>query len=135
MSADRYVLDTSAILAFMAGEDGADLVEKVLSGKQNSVYIPWPVLFEIYYVTRRRRGEKEADRRYVLVKELPAVILWQTEEPEVLTAARLKAEFRISFADSIIAASAFRLNAILVHKDPEFEPISRTIQLRSLPSD
>jgi predicted nucleic acid-binding protein len=45
------------------------------------------------------------------------------EEPEVLTAARLKAEFLISFANSIIAASAFRQNAILVHKDPEFDAL------------
>jgi predicted nucleic acid-binding protein len=119
----------------MTGEDGGASVEKILSGQENSVYIPWPVLFEIYYVTRRRRGEKEADRRYVLVKELPAVILWQMEEPEVLTAARLKAEFRISFADAIIAASAHRLNAILIHKDPEFKPLSKTIRLRSWPSD
>ena len=132
MSVDSYVLDTSALLAFMAGEDGADVVEKVLSGKENKAYIPWPVLFEIYYVTRRGRGEKEADRRYVLIKELPATILWQMEEPEVLTAARLKAQFRISFGDSIIAASAFRINAILVHKDPEFETLSKTVRLRSL---
>ncbi len=132
MSADSYVLDTSALLAFMASEDGSALVEKILSGQENNVYIPWPVLFEIYYVTRRARGEKEADRRYVLVKELPAIILWQMEEPVVLTAARLKAEFRISFADAIIAASAFRLNAILVHKDPEFEPLAKAIRLRSL---
>jgi len=135
VSADSYVLDTSALLAFMAGEDGADFVEKVLLGKENNIYLPWPVLFEIYYLTRRRRGEKEADRRYVLVKKLPLIILWQMEEPEVLTAARLKAEFRISFADAIIAASAFRLNAILVHKDPEFNPLAKTIQLCSLPSN
>lgn len=132
MKAENYVLDTSALIAFMAGEDGADFVEKVLSGKNHDVFIPWPVLFEINYVTRRGRGEKEADRRYVLVNELPAVILWQMEEADVLTAARLKAEFRISFADSIIAACAFRLKAILLHKDPEFKPLGKTIHLRSL---
>jgi predicted nucleic acid-binding protein len=60
----------------MTGEDGAAFVEKVLSDQKNNVYIPWPVLFEIYYVTRRARSEMEADRRFVLIKELPAVILW-----------------------------------------------------------
>jgi predicted nucleic acid-binding protein len=116
----------------MTGEEGGALIERVLSDQENNVYIPWPVLFEIYYLTRRGRGEKEADLRYVLIKELPAVILWQMEEPEILTAARLKAEFRISFADSIIAASAFRLNAILVHKDPEFESLVKIIRLQTL---
>lgn len=132
MSGDCFVLDTSALLAFMTGEDGADQVEKILLGKENRAFIPWVVLFEVYYITKRTRGEKEADRRFVLIKELPASILWQMEEPEVLTAARIKAQFRISFADSIIAATAFRLDAILVHKDPEYERLSGMIKLRSL---
>ncbi len=132
MSVERFVLDTSALLAFMTGEEGANVVEEILRSKGAKTFIPWPVVFEIYYVTRHKRGEKEADKRYVLVKELPATILWQAEEPEVLTAARFKALFRISFADSIIAAAASRLNAVLVHKDPEFEPLAKVIKLRSL---
>jgi predicted nucleic acid-binding protein len=132
VSDDCFVLDTSALLAFMTGEDGADQVEKILLGKENRLFIPWAVLFEVYYITKRTRGEKEADRRFVLIKELPASILWQMEEPEVLTAARIKAQFRISFADSIIAATAFRLDAILVHKDPEYERLSGMIKLHSL---
>ena len=134
MSDDCFVLDTSALLAFMTGEDGADQVEKILLGKENRLFIPWAVLFEVYYITKQTRGEKEADRRFVLIKELPASILWQMEEPEVLTAARIKAQFPISFADSIIAATAFRLDAILVHKDPEYDRLSGMIKLRSLVS-
>jgi ribonuclease VapC len=118
----------------MTGEDGADQVEKILLGKENRLFIPWAVLFEVYYITKQTRGEKEADRRFVLIKELPASILWQMEEPEVLTAARIKAQFPISFADSIIAATAFHQNAILVHKDPEYERLSGMIKLRSLVS-
>ena len=132
MSGDCFVLDTSALLAFMTGEDGADQVEKILLGKENRLFIPWAVLFEVYYITKRTRGETEADRRFVLIKELPASILWQMEEPEVLTAARIKAQFPISFADSIIAAAAFRQDATLVHKDPEYERLSGMIKLRSL---
>ena len=92
MSGERFVLDTSALLAFMTEEKGAEAVENILSGKGNRLFIPWAVLFEIYYVTRRARGEKEADRRLVLIKELPALILWNMEEPDVLTAARIKAD-------------------------------------------
>jgi len=132
VSAERFVLDTSALLAFMTGEKGADTVEKILSGSNNRLLIPWAVLFEIYYVTRRTRGDKEADRRFVLVKELPALILWNMEEPDVLAAARIKAQFPISFADSIIAAAAFRLDATLIHKDPEYEHLSGMIKMCSL---
>ncbi len=132
MSGERFVLDTSALLAFMTGEKGADAVEKILAVEKNSVFVPWAVLFEVSYITRRTRGEKEADRRFVLVKELPVSILWNMEEPDVLSAARIKAQFRVSFADSIIAASALRQDATLVHKDPEYECFFGMIKLRSL---
>jgi len=116
----------------MTGEKGADTVERILAGKENGLLIPWVVLLEIYYVTKRTRGEKEADRRFVLIKELPASILWQMEEPDVLASARIKAQFRISLADCIIAATALRQDAILVHKDPEYEFLSGTVKLHSL---
>ncbi len=116
----------------MTDEKGADAVEKILAIEENSVFVPWAVLFEVSYITRRTRGEKEADRRFVLVKELPVSILWNMEEPDVLSAARIKAQFRVSFADSIIAASALRQDATLVHKDPEYECLSWMIKLRSL---
>lgn len=132
MSGDRFVLDTSALLAFMTGEKGAETVEKILSGKGNRLFIPWAVLFEIYYVTKRTRGEKEADRRFVLVKELPALTLWNMEEPDVLAAARIKAQFGISFGDSIIAAAALRLDATLVHRDPEYKRLAPAIRQLSL---
>ena len=132
MSAERFVLDTSALLAFMTEEKGADVVERILSGKGNRLFIPWVALFEIYYVTMRKRGEKEADRRFVLVKELPALILWNMEEPDVLAAARIKAQFGVTFADSIIATAAYRFEATLVHKDPEYERLSGMIKMCSL---
>jgi predicted nucleic acid-binding protein len=132
VSGERFVLDTSALLAFMTGEKGADTVEKILSGRGNGIYVPWAVLFEVYYITRRTSGEKETDERFVLIKELPVSILWNMEEPDVLSAARLKAQFRLSFADSIIAAAALRQDAALVHKDPEYDSLSGMIKLRSL---
>jgi ribonuclease VapC len=119
-------------MAFMTGEQGAAAVEKILSGQGNNLFVPWPVLFEVSYVTRRTSGEKEADRRFVLIKELPVSILWNMEEPDVLSAARIKAQFPVSFAGSIIAAAALRQDATLVHKDPEYECLSGLIKIRSL---
>jgi len=132
VSGEGFVLDTSALLAFMTGEKGADAVEKILAGKKNNLLVPWAVLFEVYYITRRTSGEKEANECFVLIKELPVSILWNMEEPDVLSAARIKAQFRVSFADSIIAATALRHDATLVHKDPEYKCLSGMIKLRSL---
>jgi len=40
---------------------------------------------------------------------------------------------RMSFADAWIAALAKHHEAILVHKDPEFESVSQAIRLQALP--
>lgn len=45
----------------------------------------------------------------------------------------LKSAYRLSFADAWIAALALRQKAVLVHKDPEFEPLSQSLALQTLP--
>ena len=126
-----YLLDTSALLAFIENEDGAETVERVL--RREKTLLPWPVLLEGYYITLRERGQAEADRRYALARQLGAVILWEMDEPTVLTAARLKAERHISLADAIVAAFAIRQEAILIHKDPEFESLAGLLPMEPLP--
>lgn len=126
------MLDTSALTSFMDGEPGADIVERILRS-QNTIYLPWPVLHEVYYTTSRKKGEKEADKRYALIKQLPVTIVWTVDEASVLTAARYKSKYRLSFADSLIAAIAFQKKAILVHKDPEFESMGDQVRMEALP--
>jgi predicted nucleic acid-binding protein len=128
---DSFVLDTSAILTFIEDEAGADQVAKVL--EQEKVWLPWTVLLEAYYITKQERDQAEADHRYALMKQLPVTILWQMEEPVLLTAGRIKAAYRLSFADAIIAAFAIQHKAVLLHKDPEFEPLANEILLEALP--
>lgn len=50
-----------------------------------------------------------------------------------MVAAELKAKYRLSAADAWIAALAKENNAILVHKDPEYEQIQNEVQLLNLP--
>lgn len=131
MSLERYVLDTSALLTLMEEEAGAERVEQVL--REAQVLLPWVVLLETHYITQQERGPAEADRRYALIKQLPATILWDMDEPTVLTAARLKAVHRLSLADALIGALAIREQAILLHKDPEFEALAGQVALEALP--
>ncbi len=131
MSADRYLLDTSALLTLIEDEAGADRVEEVLS--QGHALLPWVALLETYYITQQERGTAEADHRYALITQLPVTISWQMAEPILLTAARLKAITRISLADAIIAAYAIQWDAILLHKDPKFEALASQLALEALP--
>lgn len=131
MSGDRYVLDTSALLTLIEDEPGADRVAQVLAHEE--VLLPWVVLLEAVYISRQERGEAEAERRYALLKQLRAVILWEADEPTLLTAARLKADHRVSLADAVIAAFAARRGAVLLHKDPEYEPLAPSVRQERLP--
>lgn len=126
-----YLLDTSALLTFIEDEAGSDRVEEVLRGA--SILLPWPVLMETYYITLPEKGCAEADRRYALTRQLHAEILWAMDEPILLTAARLKAEYHVSLADAVVAAFAIRNNAVLIHKDPEFEALAALLPMEALP--
>ena len=126
-----YILDTSALLSFIEDEEGADCVEQAL--KQKETIVPWPVLLEMYYITLQEVGQSEADRRFALVKQLKVNIPYDMDEATVLTAARLKARHRVSLADAIIAAFAIRKDAILMHKDPEFDALTGLLKMEALP--
>ena len=133
--ANLYVLDTSAILTFTDQEDGADEVEKLLEdGKSSNCQLEVCAisLMEMYYITLRESGEDKAARLIAFVKSWPVVWVYP-DEKILLQSGKLKALFRLSVADALIAAVAKLHGATLVHKDPEFESISGDIQLLSLP--
>ena len=126
-----WLLDTSALVAFIEDEAGADRVEQALS--RPTTIVPWPVLLETHYVTLQERGQAEADRRVALIKQLSVTIVWDMDESTLLTASRLKAGRRVSLADAIIAAFAIRREAVLMHKDPEFDALTGLLPMEELP--
>jgi len=111
--------------------DGAERVESLL--RQEEILLPYLVLLETYYITLQEQPEDVADKRYALLKQLPATILWEVDEPILLTAGRFKAYHRLSLADAIIAAFAQQQGAILVHKDPELVSLSDFVEQVVLP--
>jgi len=118
-------------MTFLEDEEGAQRVETIL--REEQVLLPFLTLLETYYITLQEQSEDVADRRYALLKQLPAMILWDVDEPTLLTAGRLKAAHRLSLADALIAAMAVRHQAVLVHKDPEIAALSEIVQLETLP--
>jgi predicted nucleic acid-binding protein len=130
-SEESYILDTSACLAFLEDEEGADTVDDILLTKK--CLLPSVVLLEVYYITFRKKGEEIADKRYAMLKSLSAEFLWEIDESIVITAGRFKGQSRLSLADAIIAAFAKREGAVLVHKDPEFDLLKKEVSQLALP--
>jgi len=131
VSDERYVLDTSAVFTFLEDEAGAQRVEEIIRAGQ--AVIPFLVLLETYYISLQETTEAIAEKRYALLKQLPARFLYDVDEPTLLTAGRFKVRHRLSLADALIAAFAVREGAILVHKDPEFESLSKQVKQETLP--
>lgn len=89
-------------------------------------------LMELYYITLQEQGDDLAAQLVGLVKSWP--IRWiYPDEKALLHAGRIKAFHRLSFADAIIAAVAKLHEAVLVHKDPEFETLADEVSLLNLP--
>ena len=130
-----YVLDTSAWLALIEDEAGAELVQNVLEKTIScnaKILVSFMSFMEVFYITLQEREIEEAKTRLRIMESLPITRIESTVSLSI-AAGRLKAKHRISVADAWIAALAQERNATLVHKDPEFEVIEDQIQVLKLP--
>lgn len=130
-----YVLDTSALLAYIENEAGATIVEQLILEAiegQHTLYMSIVSGIEVFYISLREQGHPVATERLQLLKDLPV-----SQEPlqeDVLTViGELKANHQLSFADCCIAGLAKQKAAILLHKDPEFEQLESDIMQQKLP--
>lgn len=130
----RYLLDTSALLAYHQDEAGADLVGRAFEerGKgEATITVSFMTLFEITYLALARRGAEYAAALLCKISSLELETVWPDEDL-LWKAGEVKALGGLSVADAFIAASAMLTDAVLVHRDPEFarlEPPLQTLQL------
>ena len=125
----KYVLDSFAILAYLAEEEGADVVEDLLNRAESggaNLYLNYVNFGEVYYVTFREEDVNEANETIVLVKRMPIEFV-QVDERIALIAGRIKATYSMSYADAFVVATAIVKEAEIVTGDPEFESIDMSI--------
>ena len=120
-----YLFDTSALLALRDDEPGADRVAELLNAAADGGPVChgcFMTLMEVLYRVWKDEGEDAGRAAYAGCQGM--AITWVHESPALLErAAEAKARFPVSLADAWIAATALELDAVLVHKDPEFERI------------
>jgi len=124
-----FVLDACALIAFFNDERGADKVEDIIQKakrKEYTVYMNKLNLLEIYYGVYRDDGEIKAETMLTRTLNLPLKIIDKLDDKVFREAGRLKAEYKISLADSIALAEAKIRKAQLVTADHrEFDPIEK----------
>jgi uncharacterized protein len=87
-------------------------------------------LWEVYYITRREKDQKNADLAYFRIKKFPLKYIDTIDETLLLKAATLKADFPISYADAFVAAVAEIYDAVLLTGDPEFKVLEQREKLK-----
>ncbi len=78
-----------------------------------------------------RRGHDEAASFIVKVRGLNMKEIWPDEDL-LWEAARIKSLGGLSVADSFVAATALRIEAVLVHKDAEFGRLTMSLPIQFL---
>lgn len=104
-----YVLDACALIAFLGDEEGAQLVEALLSEasiQKVDILISKINLLEIYYGIYRDDGFQEANSAMERILNLPLTIIDTLTEDVFYEAGKLKAENKISLADAIAIGEA-----------------------------
>ena len=119
------LLDTSALLCLRDDEAGATDVSALLEAAAKggeACYGCVMSLMEVLYRVWKDEGEAAGRAAYSQCHALPVV--WLHESAALLErAASLKATTPLSVADAWIAAAALEADALLIHKDPEFERV------------
>ncbi len=122
-----YVLDTSAIIAYLFGERPALKLQDILS--QSGV--PFMALTEAYYLLLRRMSREQADQVLTTLLNWPVTFLYP-DQKICLLAADLKGLQHLGIADSFIVAFALEHSATLVSKDPDYKVLEPRLKFIKL---
>ena len=128
----KRLLDSFALLAYLNQEKGFEIIKNALAKAQKSGFLL--VMNEInigesYYILFRKRGKQKAD--YFLENILPALPITAVPNDfqQVIDAARIKAEYSLSFADCFAVVTAQREEAKIMTGDPEFKKIEHLVEI------
>lgn len=133
--AETFLLDSSAFIALADKELGCERVQDLLKAAYRSevaLHACFVSLTEVRYILTYDRGAHKAARISAAIRKFP--VQWHHSDDDLcITAAEIKIAHKLSFADCFVAALAQRLDAILLHKDPEFDALRGTVKLEPLP--
>ena len=116
-----YILDSFAFIAYLEDEPAAQRIQKLLEDakeKKCRLYISIINLGEILYSVERNNGLAKTHEALALIQSLPIEIL-PADNQTVLAAARIKANYPISYADAFVVVAAQNINGTIMTGDPE----------------
>ena len=133
---NNNILDACALIAYMEGEEGADIIEKLLldslSGRI-TLFIHSINLLEVYYHIRIKQSEAVANYFLENIENSIINVISETSSELIKEAGRIKSTHKLSLADSIGLATSIVYNGHFVTADyHELETIAKTEKLNIL---
>ena len=126
---NKKLLDSHAALKFLRKERGFEAVERVLrraAAGDLKLLMSEINLGEVYYVLLRTQGKAAGEEIFASFLMLPVERV-AADFTLVLSAAKLKAEFPVSYADCFAVATAMQHRAAVVTGDPQFKQLERQV--------
>jgi len=125
-----YLLDACALIAIYNNEPGRDAVENLLDKAERGeirLAIHAAQLVEVLYDRIRVDGlERTGELARLIYETYPVTVIEPLDRDIVLEAARLKSTGSMSFADTMLVATAACTGMTIVTSDwTELEPIAR----------
>lgn len=133
-STSAYILDSCAVLAYLAGEPGEERVKDLPNeASQDQIGLAMSIinLGEALYITERERSLAQAQRALGMIDQLPIEIAEASRE-HVLSAAHIKAQYPIAYADASAIALAEIRDGTILTGDPEFEAVAEVVNIERI---
>ena len=125
----KSLIDSYALLAYLKQENNYRKVENLLSSKETQPLMNDINIGETFYILARERGLEKAE--YFINAILPNLPINKIGNgfAEVMEAARLKAQYPISYADCFAVATALREKAVIITGDPDFKHVEKMVEI------
>ncbi len=133
-TAERYVLDSFALLAYLEKESGGAAVEEILAACDQAAAESWLSIVnfgEVLYITEREQGLQAAQKVVAAIDQLPVNVV-EADRSQTFAAAHIKAHYAVSYAGAFAIALAQEVEGQVVTGDPEFEKIEAIVPVRWL---
>lgn len=131
---EKLVVDSFALVSLFHREPGWQIVQRALYDQEKArtrAILNWINWGEFYYIVKRRVGAAKTMDALRLLEQLP-IDLFPIDQPLVRTAAEIKSEHALSYADAFCVATAQRLDAVVLTNDPEYKSVEKLIRIRWL---
>ncbi|MBM4340010.1 MAG: type II toxin-antitoxin system VapC family toxin [Deltaproteobacteria bacterium] len=125
----KSLIDSYALLAYLKQESNYQKVEHLLSSKEAQLLMNDINIGETFYILARERGLDQAD--YFINAILPSLPITKIGNTltEVIDAAKIKAQYPISYADCFVVATALREKAVVITGDPDFKQVEKMVEI------